>query len=80
MAAADLVVLKNQLRLAMQQVIRREAVLQRGAEAAALQPQTVVEVDALEKKLSEALEELRRRRAELQKSSEKEEKGEQGGE
>jgi hypothetical protein len=65
MAADDLAVLKNQLRIAMQQVDQREEALR--AADAALQPQTIAEVDALEKKLSEALDELRTRRAELQK-------------
>jgi hypothetical protein len=75
MAAGDLAVLKNQLVLAMRQVSQRENVLQRAAEAAARQPQTVAEVDALEKKLSDALEELRQRRTQLQQT---EEKGSQG--
>jgi hypothetical protein len=70
MAADDLAVLKNQLRIAMQQVDRREETLRAAAQGAALQPQTISEVDALEKKLSEALDELRARRAELQKRSE----------
>ena len=67
MAADDLAVLKDQLRIAMQQVDRREEALRAAAQGAALQPQTIAEVDALEKKLSEALDELRTRRAELQK-------------
>ena len=67
MAADDLAVLKNQLGIAMQQVDRREEALRAAAQGAALQPQTIAEVDALEKKLSEALDELRTRRAELQK-------------
>jgi hypothetical protein len=67
MAAGDLAVLRNQLRVAMQQVDRREEALRAAAQAAALQPQTIAEVDALEKKLSEALDELRARRAELQR-------------
>jgi len=70
MPAHELGVLKNQLRFAMQQVNQREGVLQAAAERAARQPQTIAEVDALEKKLSDALEELRSRRAELQKAAE----------
>jgi hypothetical protein len=70
MDAGDLAVLRNELRIAMQQVDRREEALRAAAQGAALQPQTIAEVDALEKKLSEALDELRTRRAELQKSTE----------
>ncbi len=70
MGADDLAVLKTQLRLAMQQVDQREETLRTAAEGAALQPQTIAEVDALETKLSEALDELRARRAKLQKSGE----------
>jgi len=69
MPANELGVLKNQLRFAMQQVNQREGVLQAAAERAARQPQTMAEVDALEKKLSEALEELRSRRVELEKAA-----------
>jgi hypothetical protein len=69
MAGGDLVVLRDQLHLAMQQVNQREEVLRAAAERAALQPETIAEVDALETKLSEALNELRARRAELQKAA-----------
>jgi hypothetical protein len=67
MDADNLALLKNELRIAMQQVDQREEALQAAAQGAALQPQTIAEVDALEKKLLEALDELRARRAELQK-------------
>ena len=60
----------------MQQVERHEEALRAAAERAALQPETIAEVDALEKKLSEALEELRSRRAELEKPTEPSEKPE----
>ena len=53
--------------MVLQQVNQREEALRAAAEGAALQPQTIAEVDALETKLSEALDELRSRRAELQK-------------
>jgi hypothetical protein len=69
MAAKELAVLKNQLRRTMQQVSRRENVLAAAAEQGAIVPQTIAQVDALEQKLSEALEELRARRAELQKAA-----------
>jgi hypothetical protein len=69
MSAGQLVILKNQLRTAMKQVASREQELAAAAERRAMVPQTVEQVDALEKKLSEALEELRARRAELQKAA-----------
>jgi CDP-glycerol glycerophosphotransferase (TagB/SpsB family) len=69
MAPAQLRRLKAQLRTAMQQVSQREKVLAAAAEKGAVVPQTVEQVDALEKKLSEALYELRARRAELQKAA-----------
>lgn len=85
MAPGELRRLKAQLRTTRQQVSQREKVLAAAAEQRAIVPQTVEQVDALEKKLSEALEELRARRAELQKAAEakesdkKEEKGKPGG-
>lgn len=69
MAAGDLAILKNQLLLAMQQVNQRESVLVAAAEADAIVPQTVAQVDALQQKLSEAMDELRARRGELQKAA-----------
>lgn len=69
MPAADLALLKSQLQSAMGQVSRREKVLQGAAERATRVPQTVAQVDALEKLLSDALDELRTRRAELQKTA-----------
>jgi len=54
----------------MKQVSEREKALAAAAEKRAVVPETVEQVDALEKKLSEALEELRARRAELQKAAE----------
>jgi len=86
MAPGELQRLKTQLRATMQQVSQREKVLAAAAEKGAIVPQTVEQVDALEKKLSEALEELRQRRAELQKAAEakakqsdkKEDKGKAG--
>ena len=69
MAAGDLAKLKAQLRLAMKQVSQRESVLAAAAEARAAVPQTLAQVDALEQKLSEAMEELRARRAEIQKAA-----------
>jgi hypothetical protein len=68
MGVDSLALLKRQLRAAMQQVGRREKAIDAAAERAALVPQTVAEVDKLEKKLSEAMEELRKRRAALQKT------------
>jgi hypothetical protein len=69
MAAGDLARLKNQLQLAMQQVNQRENVLAAAAEAQAIVPQTLAQVDALQQKLGEAMEELRARRAEIQKNA-----------
>jgi hypothetical protein len=54
--------LKQQLREALTAVEKQEA-----AEAESLQPQTLADVEMLEKKFSEAQEELRARKAELQK-------------
>ncbi|MGI8990600.1 MAG: hypothetical protein ACR2I2_13605 [Bryobacteraceae bacterium] len=70
MAAGDLAKLKSQLTLAMQQVGKRENLLAAAAERNAIVPQTLAQVDALEQKLSEAMEELRARRAEIQKTAE----------
>ena len=72
MAAKDLARLKNQLHAAMQEIRRRENVLAHAAEKRAIVPKTISQVDALEEKLSGALEELRARRAELQKAAEAE--------
>ena len=69
MAAGDLARLKSQLQLAMQQVNQRESALAAAAEAQAVVPQTLAQVDALQQKLSEAMDELRARRAEIQKSA-----------
>ena len=69
MAAGDLANLKAQLRLTIQRVNQRENVLAAVAEAKAIVPQTLEQVDALEQKLSEAMEELRARRAEIQKAA-----------
>jgi chromosome segregation ATPase len=69
MAAGDLANLKAQLHLAMKQVAERETALAAAAEARATVPQTLAQVDALEQKLSEAIEELRARRAEIQKAA-----------
>ena len=69
MAPAELARLKSQLRQTMQQVKQREQALAAAAEQRAVVPQTIDQVEALEKKLSEALEELRQRRSELQKSA-----------
>jgi hypothetical protein len=68
MAASDLAKLKSQLQLAMQQVSQRENVLGAAAEAQATVPQTLAQVDALQQKLSEAMDELRARRDWIQKS------------
>jgi hypothetical protein len=70
MRIEELALLKKQLQITMQQVAQRERVLATAAEQQAAVPRTVEQVDALEKKLSEALEELRARRAELQKAAE----------
>lgn len=69
MAAGDLANLKAQLRLTIQRVSQRENVLAAATEARAIVPQTLEQVDALEQKLSEAMEELRARRAEIQKAA-----------
>jgi hypothetical protein len=70
MAAGDLARLKVQLQSVLQQIGRRETVLAAAAEAQAVVPQTLEQIDALQQKLSEAMEELRARRAEIQKSAE----------
>jgi hypothetical protein len=70
MNAAELSLLKSQLRQTMQQMSERHKTLATMAEQRAIVPQTVAQVDALEQKLKEALEELRARRAELQKQAE----------
>jgi hypothetical protein len=54
--------LKQQLKEALTAVEKQEA-----AEAESLKPQTLADVEMLEKKFSEAQEELRARKAELQK-------------
>lgn len=54
--------LKEQLKQALELAERQEA-----GQAEALKPQTVADAEMLEKKLGEALEELRTRKAELQK-------------
>jgi DNA repair exonuclease SbcCD ATPase subunit len=59
-------ILKAQLRQALKDVEQQETLL-----AETLKPQTLAEVDNAEKKLKEALEELSRRRAELQKADKK---------
>jgi chromosome segregation ATPase len=69
MGATDLAKLKMQLKLAMQQVSRRDKALAAAAEAKAIVPQTVEQIDALQQKLTEAMDELRARRAEIQKSA-----------
>jgi len=69
MGATDLAKLKMQLKLAMQQVSRREKALATAAEAKAIVPQTVEQIDALQQKLTEAMDELRARRAEIQNSA-----------
>lgn len=65
--------------MVLQQVNQRGEVLRAAAERAALQPETIAEVDALETKLSEALNELRSRRAELQKAADAEGKASDSG-
>jgi hypothetical protein len=70
MAAGDLARLKSQLQVAMQQVNQRESVLAAAAEAQAIVPQTLAQIDALQQKLTEAMEELKARRADIQKSAE----------
>lgn len=77
MAPAQLARLKEQLRASAARIKKRESVLAEAAEKKALEPRTVEQVDSLEKLLSEALEALRARRAELQKSAEP--KGSQPG-
>jgi len=54
--------LKEQLKLALEQAERQEA-----AEGEALKVQTVADAEMLEKKLAEAIEDVRARKAELQK-------------
>lgn len=54
--------LKEQLKLALDQAEKQQA-----AETQSLTPQTVADVEMLEKKLGEALDELRARKAELKK-------------
>ncbi|REF99919.1 hypothetical protein DFJ67_5965 [Asanoa ferruginea] len=58
--AEDLTLLKQQLRLALEQVEAQEA-----ARDEAERPQTIEEVDQLTERLNDALDELRRRRVEL---------------
>lgn len=58
---ADLGVLKEQLRAQLAQVEKMEA-----AQAEALQPQSIEELDELEAKLDEAMQALKARRAELE--------------
>ena len=70
MAVGDLARLKAQLQSVLQQIGRRETVLAAAAEAQAVVPQTLEQIDALQQKLSEAMEELRARRAAIQKSAE----------
>lgn len=70
MAPAQLARLKAQLRAKTLRIKKRESVLAEAAEKRALAPETVEQVDSLEKMLSEALEALRARRAELQKAAE----------
>jgi hypothetical protein len=69
MSSDELAQLKSQLRGVMQQVSRRASVLAAAEERAALIPQTLAEVDALEQKLSEAMEELRVRRTQIQNAA-----------
>ena len=69
MSASDLANLKTQLRVAMQKVGQRENVLAAAAEARAIVPQTLAQVDALQQKLSEAMDELRARRSEIEKAA-----------
>jgi hypothetical protein len=71
MNAQALARLKDQLRTTMQQVGRREQALAARVEANAIEPKTVEQFDALETKLTEALEELRARRTQLQKGESK---------
>lgn len=63
-----LAALKEQLAVAMQQIEQRNDVLRRRAEETARSPQTLAEVDALERGLTQALEELQARRAELEQA------------
>lgn len=70
MGSDELYKLKSQLRVVLKQVSQRATVLAAAEERAALEPQTLAQVDALEQKLSEALDDLRARRAEIQKASE----------
>jgi prefoldin subunit 5 len=53
----------------MQQVSQRENVLAAASEAQAIVPQTLAQVDALQQKLTEAMDELRTRRAEIEKNA-----------
>ena len=69
MGSADLAKLKAQLQSAMRRVSQREGVLAAAAEAQAVVPQTVAQIDALQQKLTEAMDELRARRAEIQKTA-----------
>jgi hypothetical protein len=70
MSGGELAKLKSQLRVVLQQVSQRASVLAASEERAALIPQTLAQVDALEQKLSEAMDELRVRREEIQKATE----------
>jgi hypothetical protein len=69
MSNDELAKLKSQLRGVLQQVSRRASVLAAAEERAALIPQTLAEVDALEQKLSEAMDELRARRTQIQNAA-----------
>jgi hypothetical protein len=69
MGGDELARLKSQLRVVLQQVGQRASVLAAAEERAALVPQTLAQVDALEQKLTEAMDELRARRAQIQKAS-----------
>lgn len=69
MSGDELAKLKSQLRTVLKQVSRRASVLAAAEERAARVPQTLAEMDALEQKLSEAMDELRARRAQIQNAA-----------
>jgi hypothetical protein len=68
-AVSALSALKEQLRQQLDEVERQEKAIEES-----LRPQTVAEVDNLQKKLQDAMEELRKLRPELEKAEAKKEK------
>jgi hypothetical protein len=65
MGVDDLERLKTQLRSTMKMINQREQVLAAAADRRAMEPQTVEQIDALEKMMSEAMDELRARRLKI---------------